>query len=361
MISTTSCVSLSSKRKNIQFVYELYKNDPSFVGTSIFELETYLFQKSEHAKEVFVDAILVTNMGEIRAVAMFFLSKKLPILQIGFFEAKESAQSEVDAILTYAEKTAKKQQAKKIVIGLNAHLSVGVGLLNFKFEEGPIAFDSIYNKLYYPDYFRNKGLTESTLSTYKGDLNEVLNSINSRSIESGDFYVRTMNKRNFQSEILLMTKISNETLKETELFYPIGEKDLYHRLNTIKLFLRPHDLMFVMNNGKEIGYLFTHPDFNQVLTPGKKLNKLDLAFKILSRRKQIDTLKVNSVCMKEKRNAGLNLLIKTRTMIAKKEGHKFLESNFIFDSNKTSTFFALKYNYKKYNTYSIFYKEMENA
>lgn len=361
MISITSCDCKSSKEKYVRFVYDLYQDDPSFVGTSVFELKTYLFQKSRHAREVYTDAILVENEGEIKVACMFFFSREMPLLQIGFFEAKEQAQSEVDAVLTYAAKKAKLLGAKKIVIGLNAHISVGVGMLNFKFGEGSIAFDSIYSKLYYPGYFRKNGLTESTLSSYKGNTDDVLNLINNRSIEYEDIQLRPMNKRNFQNEIEMMTKISNDALKGTELFYNIGENDLYHRLKKIKFFLRPHDLMFVLKNGKEIGYLFTHPDFNQALTPGKKLGKLNLAFRILTGRKKIDTLKVNSVCMTEKRSIGLQHLIKTCTSLAKNDGHKFLESNFIFDSNKLSALFALRQGYSKYNTYSIFYMEVEDA
>ena len=339
----------------------MYKNDPSFVGTSLFELKAYLFQKSRHAAEVFKEAILISDNGEIKVACMFFFTHEMPLLQIGFFEAVKDAQEEVKALLDYATDKARSLGAKKIVIGLNGHVSVGVGMLNNKPEEGPIAFNSIYNKPYYHTFFRDKKLTESTLTCYKGKTDDVLNLINNRSIEYEDIRLRPMDKNNFRNEIELMTRISNLALKETELFYEIGKLDLYDRLKKIKVFLRPYDLLFVMKGDKEIGYLFTHPDYNQILPPGRKLSKIELAFHLLFRQKRIDTIKVNSVCMLDKRNIGLQHLIKIRTQLAKKDGHRFLESNFIFDSNRLSTLFAIRQGYKKHNTYSIFYKEVEDA
>ena len=85
MIEIKVCKNKSLKRRYTQFVYDLYQDDPSFVGSSFFELETYLYQKTRHAREVFQEAVMVTNHGVIKAVSMFFFTRELPLLQVGFF------------------------------------------------------------------------------------------------------------------------------------------------------------------------------------------------------------------------------------------------------------------------------------
>ena len=54
--------------------------------------------------------------------------------------------------MDYAERKALVLGAKRIVVGLNAHVSIGVGMLNHKLNEGPVSFNSVYSKIYYPDF-----------------------------------------------------------------------------------------------------------------------------------------------------------------------------------------------------------------
>ena len=56
------------------------------------------------------------------------------MLQIGFFDAKHGQDEAVDLLINEAKGVAKSLNLEKIIVGLNGHVSYGVGILMDKFD-----------------------------------------------------------------------------------------------------------------------------------------------------------------------------------------------------------------------------------
>ncbi len=342
--------SKSDYKNFLAFKYSLYKNDKNYVDTASFVLEDVLYQKTPFTKECDVQPIMaVSESGEIKAEAILLFHKALPYLQIAFFEAVENAGDAVNAILVSAKEKARQLGIKEIIIGLNAHISYGVGILTSGFEYKN-SFDSLYNKNYYKDYF--SALPKETLSTYRGEVSVAKDNLMQHNFES-EVRIETARINDIRSACARMQALCEKTISKTFLYYKAGKDHFYYLMKDLAPFLKDENLLFAVDkNGNDIGFVFWHPEFNQMLEGGVKTSTLKILYGYLFKRKDIESAKLNAVgSLSAKATSALLLEFCKRI-----EGrYKYLETNFVWDNNVRSTHLNQRFFGQAHRKYEVYF------
>lgn len=340
-------------KKYFRFVNELYKGDNGYVCTAKFNAQSLLYRRTGFAKSCFIQPAIVFDGEAICAVCTFIHNPKLPYLQIGLFEAKAGADEAVKLLIDKAKEIAIERNLEKIIVGLNGHLSYGVGILEENFD-GKISFDSIYNKPYYKAFFEPYICGRETLCTYRAPIDAVLKKIEPLRARTAAT-VREANLKKFAAETEVLRRLCNRTLIKTSFYTPADSGHFTELMGGLKVFLHGGNLLFALNNGEESGFLFWHPDYNSMLCGGRDYNLLHIYIKAKKAFKKSGTFKINAIG-----SAGDNPFI-TAALIAKvmekaAPNYKFVETTFVWDNNlssKSLTGRIFGEPYRKYGVYFI--------
>ena len=357
--------SKSDIKSYLTFVNNLYKGDNSYVCTQKFSMQALLFKSTDFAKSCFIQPVMIIDNNETVAVCSFIHNPKLPYLFIGLFEAKQNKQEAIRLIIERAKQLAAERGLDKIVVGLNGHLTYGVGIL----EDGgtkKMSFDSIYNKPYYKDYFLPYSYKKETLSTYLADVDEVYEKLKNFK-ERDNIYIREANiKNNFMLEMESFRTLSNNTIGTTFLYSEADDFHLYQQIKGLKPLLKNENLFFATSKAttsdvkdKDIGFMFWHPDFNTFLTSGKNHNLLQLFFKMNKAHKYADTIKINAIGAGYDNPFIIAQLIKAFSQKAIGR-YKFLETSFIWDNNQKSSALAKNLLGEPFRKYGVYFIDAKN-
>lgn len=325
----TEITDAGGRKRYLAFQRSLYRGDPCYVSTSSFVLRELLCQSTPFARACQVTPVLVEEDGRVLAQAMLIFHPGLPALQVSFFEALEGQQEAADLLLAEARRRAKGLGVSQVVIGLNAHISYGVGILSQGFSYKN-TFDSLYNKPWYPGYFQ--GLRKDTLSTYRGEKRAAaarLPKVETRvKVCPGDM-------SRFYQQTERMRALCERTIGRTHLYYPTQAGHFYHLMKDLRPFLRDEHLLFAQNRaGEDVGFLFWHPDFNEMLAGGREHSLFSIGAAWLARRNRIQTAKLNAIGALTPA-ATVALLGEFDRLTG--ERYPWLETNFVWDNNLPST------------------------
>ena len=342
---------LREKRQFMRFRTELYKNDLNAFCTSEFVAEDLVFANTDFARECDISPVWVEEDGAIVAEAILVYNKKLPFVQVGLFEALPGKRDAALAIVDEAKKLAKSVGVKDVVIGLNGHISYGVGILSEGFEYKN-SFDSLYNKPYYKDYFSH--LKRQTISTYKREKAEMEQYLAG---DVGGYRVRQANLKDFYKEAELMRALCEKTIAKTFLYFPTEEGHFYQLMRDLRPFLKNENLLFAENErGEAVGFLFWHPDFNMMLKGGRGYSTLGLGLAYFTGASKITTAKLNAM-------GALSVRATSALLSAFSEvlGQRFLhvETNFVWDNNIPSTLINERFFGKPHRKYEVYFDEVD--
>ena len=339
------------KKAFLSFRRNLYRGDGEYVMTSEFPLTDLLYGISVFARECFVRPVAVTSDGgEILAEAMLIFNDKLPLLQVSFFEALPDVREAVDLLISEAGREARKKGVQEVVVGLNAHISYGVGILTEGFGR-KISLDSIYNKPYYRDYFA--GMRKETLSAYRGEKAETESKLTD---PLSPITVCKADMKRFREETERMRAVCEKTIAKTFLYYRTEKDHFYHLMRDLKPFLSGENLLFAVNaKGEDVGFLFWHPDFNQMLKGGRNYTAAGIALAKILHGRKIDTAKLNAIgCLSPSATAALlsalNGILKDR--------YRHLETNFVWDNNLRSGSINRHFFHKPFRKYEVFFTDV---
>lgn len=331
--------SKKDKRSFIDFIYSIYNNNTSFKDTLISIVKTFLNKGDTFTKECEIIPICVIDDEKILAQCILIYHHLLPMLQIGFFDAKQGQDEAVDLLINEAKGVAKSLNLEKIIVGLNGHVSYGVGILMDKFDSH-IPFDSLYNKEYYVSYFDKRGFFKRTLTTFKYKTKQI--EFPPRLIKKLDeqFSYRYLDIKDYKNEMTLFGDLCNETLKETPYYFSRKPICMYELVKDLKPFLKPENLIFALKDGKEIGFIFWHPDYNEILPGGKKNSMLSIGLRFLFRRKYIKKMIINAIGItKPYQRSFIAYGLLNEVYKVCKDDFEEGVTNFVFDDNPDSILF----------------------
>lgn len=311
-----------------KFRRRLYQGDPFYVSTAEFTLDMLLYRQTTFAKSIHIHPVMGVEDGKILLAALLIHNPKDDYLQISFFEALDGMPAQVEIFMQYAREHARKLGLSHIMIGLNGHLSYGVGLsLDM---HTPNTFDSTYSKPYYAKYFDK--YTKHELVAFENSPADVIPTLPQRRV---GVTVRRLDMRHFEREMELFREICDQTIGTTFLFSPTDRGHFFDLLDPMTFFLRPENILFAEKDGEVVGFVFWHPDYNEVLKKGKPNSLLTIALRYTLGKSRIKRVKLNSIGVKKQYRtvATLALLREVGRYVS---GYETVETNFVWVNNQNS-------------------------
>lgn len=323
------------KKKYIDFIYKVYKNDKNFSDMNLIFVKTFLYKKDSYAKRANVIPIMVED-GGIKLVCMFISTEDSKELKLSFLEFLPNSQEYLKAVIEYGKGLLKKLNFSKIIVGINGQVSYGLGILvhgnNDEFE-----FNANYNPDYYVRELDEVIEVKKKAFSYKYSAEKTLAAFNEDMIKHiyDNYEFRYFNKRKFKKEMLIFGELCHQTLKDTPYYSEKTPYEMYELMKQMKLMMRNEDLIFVQKDGKEIGFIFTHPDYAELFDK-QRINYLKLGWRLLTRRPKNVIYNVIGV-LKEYQKEGIAVgLIDFSTKMRSKEFPTGV-SSFILEDNIAST------------------------
>ena len=349
-------------RRYLDFRHRLYAGDPGYSSTLEFAAQSVLNRSTAFARSCHLRPLLASRDGEVVAQCILVHDPALPVLQVAFFEALPGQRDAVARLLDAARAEAQRRGLDRIVVGLNAHLSIGVGILTHGFQRA--SFDSSWNKPYYADYF--DGLHRIGLTAYCGSVPDVVARIGPAARgpkpDGGNgVTVRTLNLHAWESELETFRVLCDATLGTTKFYAPTRPGHFVDLLDGLKPFLRAENLLFAMADGREVGFCFWHPDYNEVLPTGRQVGMPGIAWRFALRRSQIRTVILNALgVLPEYRGVATAALL--ATMTARIEGaFSRYETSFVWDGNYASIGVGRHLDSRESRQYSVWVEDAQDA
>ena len=310
-----------------RFRRALYKNDPFYVSTVEFTVDMLLFQTTEFARACTIRPIMIEENAKVLAQCILIKYPYDDFVQIAFFEALDHQTQAVALLKEQAKAFALEMGVKRIIVGLNGHLSYGVGLsLDMQKTN---TFDSTYTKTYYPQYFTDGKAHK--LVAFRNTIDRLGKIVRCNSSVT----IRPVDFQNFEKDMEGFRQVCDETIGTTFLYAPTQEKHFEQLIGEMKFFLRKENLLFALDGDEIVGFLFWHPDYNEILKKGKHSSLLSIALRYILLKKRIQTVKINSIGVKKKYQgrATIQLLNAMKGYVS---DYTYAETNFVWENNRKS-------------------------
>jgi len=320
------------KREYINFIYSIYKNDNNFRDLNLRLVKNFLWQKDSYAKRCVVMPFIIKDQGLIKVVGSFIYTSDMKELNLSFLEFLPDTQEYLNELLKQGATIARNGNLKKIVIGINGHISYGLGILvgeNNEFE-----FNANYNPFYYVLELDKLGLIRKKVYSYKYSLKTSIFKQEMLEDLYNTYSFRTMDKQNFKEEIFLFGELCDKVMLNTPYYYKKTKAEMYELIKQMKPLLKNENIIFALKDGKEIGFIFTHPDYVDFMTQ-KKVNVISVFIK--NQFNQANKFIYNIIgVLPEHRNTGLAFGLVHQT-VKMCDGYKDLVSSFVIEENVEST------------------------
>jgi hypothetical protein len=354
MISVTDVSTGRQKRVFVDFVYRLYAGQPCYKDTLMPVLKLFLGHGDTFTAQAFLRPIQIWVDGVLSAQCILVHHPRLPLLQVAFFEALPARESAVRRLVEEARVEARRRGLPRIVAGLNGHVAYGVGFLADAYDL-PCSFDSLYSPPYYLPYWSAYADTVRTLTTYRFTIGEAILPEPVLRRAAARFRYRRMDKSRFEQEAVLLGELANRCLAQTHLYFPRDPFAMYQLLRSIRPLLRSEHLVFACRDGREVGFLFWHPDFNEVVPGGRRNSDLMTGLRCLLGGDRIRNAKLNAVGV-EPRYQGSAAVIGLLGEMVRSCAARYdsVETNFVWDSNRKSTLLNAHFPHREARHYKTF-------
>lgn len=325
-------------RRYLGFRRRLYAGDPGYSSTLEFSVESVLNRSTTFLRSCHLRPLLASRDGRVVAQCILVHDPALPMLQVGFFEALPDQGDAVARLLDTARAEAQRRGLDRIVIGLDAHLSIGVGILVDGFQRA--SFDSPWNKPYYAAYFA--GLRRIGLTSYCGSVQDVVVKLAPASrgpipdAAGSAVTVRPLDLHAWDRELETFRALCDATLGATRFYAPTQRGHFNDLLTDLRPFLRPQNLLFATVAGREVGFCFWHPDYNEILPTGRRVSLPGIAVRFALRRSGIRTVILNALgVLPEYRGVATAALLGRMSQEVDGSFDRY-ETSFVWDGNYAS-------------------------
>lgn len=359
----------------IRFPKTLYREDPIFVFEPESLQREFLSEKNpffRHSSARFFIAIADGRVaGRIAAISNTVHNRTFNE-KTGFFGFFDTIDAyEVARVLLDQVVEIHLQEGMDRIIGpTNFSTNDSCGVLISGFEKPPVVLMP-YNKPYYNDFLVRYGFEkEIDLSSYQfGEqvmktpyFGRSLDQIPTR-LEAKGIRIRHINYKNMENEIAEMREVYNESNRDNWGFIPLDEEEFRHMANEFRQFV-PEEMVFIAEKeGRQVGFLVTLPDLNQVFQhiPSGKLFPFGfipyLWYKRKINRARIIILGIDQ----EFRNMGIDLVMyeKLRQNLVRL-GYKDGEACYVMENNGVMHSIIQKVGCEKIHAYRIYRKDLES-
>ncbi len=237
------------------------------------------------------------------------------------------------------------------------------GLLIDGFDTPPIVMLT-YNKPYYSNLVEQYGFKkEMDLLAYKLEVANITTAQSAINLEERlnkrGIVIRTMNMKEFKSEVAKVKEIYNSAWEKNWGFVPMTDEEFDYMAKDMKMILDPDFALIAEHDGKPIGFSLFLPDINIAL---KKISRGRLLptgiLKLLYYKSQIKQGRVITLGVVEKyRRMGIDAILYSKSVeTARRKQYKFADASWILENNIPMNRALQALNGKVYKTYRMYSK-----
>lgn len=282
------------KREFIELPYRLYQNDPHWIPPlRIAQKDILNTQRHPFYRTSDVQMFIAERDGRVVGRIMAILNRAHNEFHgeragfFGFFEVDNDA--EAAAGLVEAARDWLRGHGAQVMRGpVNPSTNYECGLLVDGFDRDPMIMMT-YNPPYYATFLEACGLKKA-MDLYAYDIaasyfnhSDKLQRVAERLRKKDRITVRTIDKKNFASEVATVRRIYNDAWSRNWGFVPMSEAEFDHLAKDLKQLVDPRVAMIAeqeTDDGRSIpvGFFLAVPDINIAL---KKINGRLLPFGLL--------------------------------------------------------------------------------
>ncbi len=342
--------------EHFKFYKSIYQNDENFKDNKSDLLFLVNDEKMSFRKNSIQEFVkFCDDDGTTYASALLIIHKNAKeTLFISFFEALKNADLYVNELLLYAEKMANEHGAKKMTIGIDGHINNAVG---FPKKAEKLSFSENMCKEYYHDYFLqlDKICFKSFTGSHQNAKHEIDKDVTKFQkifkrfeTEFGDF------KKDYENTIKRYNSLNNIIFSEHPYYYNREISEDFDMFCDFKTVLKKENIIFVTHKGKDVGFMFLYPDFNENVKRGEKIGIKTVIRSLFNKYKTIKIMEIG--VLPEYRQYGLVLLLFHKAIHSIPKSINKIISSWIIETNHQSLSVTKRYAKNDYKEFYIYEK-----
>ena len=323
------------KKDYLDFLYKIYEQDKNYCDMNVLFVKNFLYKKDNYAKRHKVLPIMIYDDHEPKLECIFIIDDTSEI-KLSFVEFMPSAERYLKKLIELSNKLMDKFDKDKTVVGINGQISYGLGILTGDYNQN-FEFNSNYNKDYYTYEMDKVFPIIKRAFSYSYDVNNSVKFFDKNLLEKNyqNYQFRFFDKKKFKEEMLLFGNLCHESLKQTPYYSEKTPHEMYELMRQTKFFFKGEDIIFAMKDGKEIGFIYTHPDYAELFNKGR-LNYLVFLIHLLLKTPERVIYNVLGVLPNyQKSGVAMNLI--DYSLRIRRKDFTYGSSSFILEENKEST------------------------
>jgi hypothetical protein len=342
------------KKEYIDFLYQIYQDDKNYCDMNVIFVKSFLYQRDTYSKRQIVIPYMIYDAGSPRLECIFVVDETDEI-KLSFVEFLPNAEPYLTKLIDLSNELMQKHDKHKTVVGVNGQISYGLGILtkdyNRKFE-----FNSNYNRDYYTAEMDNAFPIIKRAFSYRYDVNNSVNFFHKGLLEKNysDYQFRIFDIKNFKRDMLIFGELCHQSLKQTPYYSKKTASEMYELMNKIKFLFKKEDIIFAIKDGKEVGFIYTHPNYAELFNTGR-VNYVSFFFKQLFKKPKEIIYNVIGVLPEHQKNGVAMNLIDYSLKLRRKD-FTLGNSSFILEENHESTSLCKKMSIginKEFHLYEI--------
>ncbi len=353
-MNITEVSTKTDKKKYIDFIYSIYRDDKNYCDMNLTFVRNFLYRRDRYAARCDIRPIIIED-GEVKLVCMFILSDDSDQIRLSFLEFLPDSKKYLLKMLEFANELLEKSDKNGIIAGINGQVSYGLGFLtadyNQKFE-----FNSNYNPEYYTKELDEVFPIIKKAFSYKYEAQNSLSLIDKNLVNSiySDYSFRYFDTRHFKKDMLIFGDLCHRALSGTPYYSPKTPYEMYQLLRKVRFIFKKEDIIFALKDGKEVGFVYTHPDYAELFDK-PKLDYISFFLRFLLKRPENLIYNVIGV-LPEYQKCGLALGLIHYSIKMRQKQYPNGVSSFILEENIPSTRLCSKLSLginKEYHLYEV--------
>lgn len=323
------------KKDYLDFLYKIYEDDKNFCDMNVIFVKNFLYKKDSYAKRHKILPIMIYDKNEPRLECIFIIDETDEI-KLSFVEFLPKAKKYLRKLIDISNRLMNKYEKSKTVVGINGQISYGLGILTGEYNQ-KFEFNSNYNKDYYTAEMDKVFPVIKRAYSYNYDVNNSIKFFDNTLLDKNykEYQFRFFNKKRFKEEMLIFGELCHESLKQTPYYSEKYACEMYELMKQTKLFFKDEDIVFAMKNGKEVGFIYTHPDYAELFNKGR-LNYIAFGAKLLLIKPKNVIYNVIGV-LPDYQRSGLAMNLIDYSLRLRRKDFIYGTSSFILEDNKEST------------------------
>ncbi len=279
-IEIRRAVSRKERKQFIKFAWKVYRKDPELnrywvppvISDYLKTLDTEVYPLYDHADLAMFTAWKDGEMAGTIAAVENRRHNQIHQDRVGFWGFFECVndQAVANALFDAAAKWLKGKGLHAMRGPVSPSMNDQCGMLTKGYDSSPV-FLMLYNPPYYNDLCLNSGhhVAQELLAWYIDQKTidiERLRRISRHVQKREGLTIRTLDLKNFDSEVLKMRSIYNGAWEKNWGFVPMTDREFDFLAKSLKEIANPHYIYFVEDeHGKTVGFSLSLPDINQAL------------------------------------------------------------------------------------------------